>query len=220
MELDEMKQAWQMLDRRLAQQHALQRQMFVERRLDGLRRGLRPLIWGQSIQIAFGVVFLWIGVAFWTTHMPSVPWMLCGMLVQVFGIALIAFAARILFLVRDMDYAAPVLRIQKRMASLRRWRVRVEAPVFAVLGSIIWVPLVLMLVQRDFEAMGDDLLRHAPELGWSLMLSGLVSLALALVAYWLLRRIGKRRWMEDNFAGKSVMRAEAMLEEIGNFERE
>ncbi len=60
MELDEMKQAWQALDHRLEQQHALSLQLFRDGRLDTLRRGLRPLVWGQAmpfIEAAFSIAY-------------------------------------------------------------------------------------------------------------------------------------------------------------------
>ncbi len=43
MELDDFKQAWQSLDRRLEQQHVLNLQLFKDGKLDETRRGLRPL---------------------------------------------------------------------------------------------------------------------------------------------------------------------------------
>ena len=43
MELDELKTAWQSLDRRLQQQNALNFQLLRSHRVDAMRRGLRPL---------------------------------------------------------------------------------------------------------------------------------------------------------------------------------
>lgn len=51
MELDDMKAAWQTLDRRLEQQHALNLQLFRDSRADKARSGLRPLFRGQVAQI-------------------------------------------------------------------------------------------------------------------------------------------------------------------------
>ncbi|PWK92086.1 hypothetical protein [Fulvimonas soli] len=219
MELDEMKQAWQALDRRLAEQAALYRAIHRGQGMDRLRRGLRPLAWGQYVQIAFGVAAMLWGVSFWTTHLDVLHHVLCGAAVQAFGIVMVAFAGRLLFLLREIDHAAPVLENQRRLAALRAWRVRVEAPVFAVLGAVVWVPAALMLVQYGFDRWGDDYWNHAPWLTGHFVFSGLVSLALVLLAYALIRRAGRRRWLEDNFAGGAVRKAEAMLEEIARFER-
>jgi hypothetical protein len=220
MELDEMKLAWQQLDRRLAEQTSLQRLIHRGQGMDRLRRGLRPLVWGQSVQIAFGVAAMLWGISFWTTHPGVLHQMVCGIVVQLFGILVIAFAGRLLFQLQSIDYAAPVLEIQRRLARLRAWRVRVEAPLFAVLGSVVWVPAVLMLIQYDFDRSGDDYWNHAPELAGHLVFSGMISLLLVLLAYWLLRRAGLRGWLENNFVGSAMRKAETMLEEIARFERE
>lgn len=223
MELDEMKLAWQQLERRLGQQQALQRLLHRERGLDRLRHGLRPLVWGQSIQIAFGIFFMLLGIDFWSSHAPSMHILTWGISVQAFGILMILSAARNLHLVKRIDYALPVVEIQHRLATLRAWRVRVEAPVFSVIGCFIWIPLMLIWFQWDWDAMrstGPDFWARFPEIGAHLLFSGVVTLLLVFAVYWLLRRFGRRRWMEDNFAGSSVRKAEAVLGEIERFESE
>lgn len=222
MELDEMKLAWQQLDQRLVEQASLQRLIPRGQGMDRLRRGLQPLVWGQSVQMVFGIAAMLWGISFWTTHPGVVHQVACGIVVQLFGILMVAFAGRLLFQLQAIDHAAPVLDIQRCLARLRSWRVRVEAPVFSVLGSVIWAPAVLMLIQYDFDQWGDDYWHHAPELAGYLALSGIVSLVLVLVvlAYWLIRRAGHRRWLENNFAGSAVRKAETMLDEIARFEQE
>lgn len=220
MELDEMKLAWQQLDRRLAEQASLQRLIHRGQGMDRLRRSLRPLVWGQSMQIVFGIAAMLWGISFWTTHQGVVHQMACGIVMQMFGIVMVGFAGRLLFQLQAIDYAAPVLDIQRRLARLRTWRVRVEAPVFSVLGSVIWVPAMLMLIQYDFDQWGDDYWSHAPGLAGHLVFSGIVSLALVVLVYWLIRRVGHRLWLENNFAGSAVRKAESMLQEIARFEQE
>lgn len=219
MELDEMKQVWQSLDRRLAQQQALNLRLLREGGMDRLRRGLRPLVWGQSVQIAFGVAAILWGAWFWASHLGVLHHMACGIAVQAFGILMVAFAGRLLHLAQGIDHAAPVLEIQRRLARMRAWRVRVEAPVFTVLGAVIWVPMLLMLVQAEFDRWNGDYWPHAPWLAGHLVFSGGVSLALVLLVYVLIRRAGHLRWLENHFAGAAMRKAEAVLEEIARFER-
>jgi hypothetical protein len=220
MELDEMKLAWQQLDRWLAEQESLQRLIHRGQGMDRLRRGLRPLAWGQSLQIVFGVATMLWGISFWTTHAGVLHQMVCGIAVQLFGMLMVAFAGRLLWQLQAIDHAAPVLEIQRRLARLRAWRVRVEAPLFVVLGSVVWVPAMLMLIQYDFDQWDDDYWNHAPGLAGHLVFSGIVALLLAVLAYWLIRRAGHRRWLENNFAGSAVRKGETMLEEIARFEQE
>jgi hypothetical protein len=220
MELDEMKQAWQELSVRLDRQHAMNLQIFRDGQSDRLRRRLRPLVWGQAAQMALGIAIMLWGIRFWSTHAHVWQAMACGIAVQAFGTLGIIFPARVLSLVQAIDYTAPVLEIQRRVARLRAWRVNVEAPVFAVLGSIIWIPVMLMLIQYDMDRAGVDLWsRLTGTLPW-LLLCGAASLAVVAIAYAVVRWLGYRRWLEDSFASGAVKRAEIMLEEIARFERE
>ena len=216
MELDDMKQAWQSLSRQLEQQQALHSRLWTESRLDKLRHGWRSLVWGQAIQIVIGVCVAMMAVSFWLPRAGNLHFLVWGLSLQAFGILMIATAARNLHLVHQIDYAAPVLAIQQRIATLRAWRVRVEAPLYAVAGSFVWIPLVLILIARA----GVDPSMVAPALAGYLVLSGVVSLGLVALVAWLLRRAGHRRWLENNLAGASVRRAESMLAQIARFQQE
>lgn len=222
MELDDMKLAWQALHQQLARQQVLNRQLFVESRLDKVRRGLRPLVIGQWIQFALGVVFMIWGMVFWIVRVDVLHWLVVGVLVQLFGMSMLLAAARNLHLIQQVDYVAPIVEIQQRLVALRAWRVKFEAPAFAAIGSVVWIPLILMDIQQDAESVSPkfDLLREAPSLLPNLVLCGGASLVLVFIVYWLVCRVGHRRWLENNFAGKSVQRAEAMLEQIERFKQE
>lgn len=220
MELDDFKLAWQAFDHQLERQHALNLRIFRDGAADRLRRGLRPLVWWQSVQIAFGIAMALWGISFWSTHLGVWQAMACGIAMQVFGTLAIIFPARVLSFVQSIDYAAPVLEIQRRVARLRAWRVKVEAPVFAVLGSLIWIPAMLMLIQYAMDRAGVDLWSRIDGLVPWLLMCGAGSLAVVGLAYALLRKLGRRRWLEDNFAGSSVKKTEAMLDEIARFEQE
>lgn len=220
MELDEMKQAWQAVDRQLERQHALNWRIWRDGQTERLRRGLRPLVWGQSALIVFGIAIALWGISFWSSHLGVWQAMACGIAMQVFGTLAFVFAARVLSLVRAVDYAAPVLEIQQRIARLRAWRVKVEAPVFAVLGSVIWIPAMLMLGQYAMDRAGVNLWGEMTGAVRWLLLCAAGSLAVVALAYALLRRFGRRRWLEDSFAGSAVRKAEKMLEDIARFERE
>lgn len=214
MELDELKQAWTALELRQDGMEALLRMDFRERRLGGARVALRPLVWGQILQLALGVAFsIWAG-AFWATHLRPLHLLACGLLVHAFGVLLIVFSARNLFLTSRIDYAAPVLDIQRRIAELRTFRVRVEAPVNAVLGCFIWIPVLWM----NLAWYGVDL--WSPGFaGWALA-CGFAGLAVVVVVVWLMRRMGHGKKIEDESAGRSIVRAQAALDEIARFERE
>ena len=214
MELDEMKQAWQVLERRLDRQHALQFRLFRDRQMDRFRGGLRPLVWGQSLQLLTGVaIAIWVGT-FWVSHRAVAHLLVCGLLVQGLGLAMIIFAARVLVLVQQMDHAAPVATLQRQLADLRHWRVRVEAPINGIAGCFGWIPVLVM----SLAAHGIDIWRVGL-LHWALI-NSVVGLCALVLVVWLLRRAGFGARLEAHIAGRSVQRAQAALDDIGRFERE
>lgn len=221
MELDEMKQAWQTLDRRLAAQQAIQWQGFRDGRLARLQHRLRPLAWWLMVQIPLGVALMLWGIASWSGHLDDARAMAPGAVMQVFGLLSVMIPARTLALLRGIDYAAPVLEIQRRLADLRAWRVRVEGPVSALLGSVIWIPALLMLAQADADRFGVNLWDRARPgvVGW-LVSSALVSLALVGLGYLLLRRLGRLDWLANHLAGASLRQAQAELDALRQFEEE
>lgn len=221
MELDEMKLAWQALDQRLARQQALNVQLYRDGRMDHVRRRLRPLAWGLMLQLPLGIALMLWGISFWSTHLGDARSMACGIAMQVFGTLAVIIPARSLGMVQGLDYAAPVLEIQRRIADLRAWRVKVEAPLFAVLGSVIWIPALLMLAQYAGDRAGVNLWDHIrPGFVRWMVLSALVSLAAVAVAYLVLRRLGLLGWLANRLAGTAVQRAEAELDAVMRFERE
>lgn len=221
MELDEMKLAWQALGRQLERQHALNLELLRRERAGRARRHLRPLVWGQSLQIVLGVVIMLWGISFWSTHPGIWQAVACGIAMQLLGTLAVAFPVRLLVVQQGIDYAAPVLDIQRRLARMRAWRVKVEAPVFAVLGGVIWIPALMMWAQYEGDGFGLDLWQHVRSgfMVW-LLATVAVSVGGVFLTRFVVRRLGHGRWLENSLAGGSIVRAEAALAEIASFERE
>lgn len=221
MELDEMKQAWQVLGQQLQRRNALAMQLFRDGRLDKLQRGMRPLVWGQALQIMLGVVLMLWGISFWSTHTAIWQAVACGVLMQIIGTLTCAFPIRLMMMQQGIDYAAPVIMLQHRLAAMRAWRVKVEAPAFAVLWGVAWIVALLMLAQYEGDRVGLNLWQHLRPgfLPW-LALTVLVSVGVVFLAWYVVRRLGHGRWLDDRLAGGAIRHAEDALAEIANFERE
>jgi len=217
-ELDDLKATWQTLNRNLERQHAFAFHQFRETKLTRFRSGFRPLVIGQIIQLLCGVVLAVLGGSFWADHLGVAHLVIYGLALHIYGVMMIVFAARDLFIIQHFDYAAPVLTLQKQIAELRRWHLRAGFW-FGVAGCFIWIPAMLMI----FHGLGADVWRHNPEVvGW-LVLSGFICLAffLGLVAW--SRRPGEEKLaqnLEDSSGGRTVKRAQTLLEEIARFESE
>ena len=217
MELDDMKAAWQTLNQRLETQTALNMQMFKEGKLDKLRRGLRPLVWGQAIQIAAGALLALWGGSFWVDHSTVPHLLIAGLIVHATGIAMIALGALMETLIARIDYSAPVLTIQRQLAQLRKVYVRAGTAV-GLPWFVLWVPFTMVALKSVF---GPDLYLNAPQMVRDNVGFGIVCILGALIYLrWAGGRPRVARRLDDFAAGRSIVRAQGLLDEIARFEQE
>jgi hypothetical protein len=219
MELDEMKNAWLALDRRLERQEALNLATFRGSRLDRLRESLRPMLFGRIVQIVFGALLALTFAPFWVDHFAVPHLVVIGASLHLYALMLIIGGARDIYLVRRIDYAAPVLEIQQRLTEVRAWLLR-SAPVFGVAGCFIWVPFVLWAFIVLF---GADIYAHAPEVVYWLLVSSAVPLAAMLLVLRWVRQPGRSKWaalIERTVIPGSVYKAQRFLDEIAAFARD
>jgi hypothetical protein len=216
MELDDMKQAWAVINQRLEQQQALNLQLFREGRIDRANQALRPLRWGQVLQIIIGSLLMLAFAPYWVSHRHTPHLMVYGLCMHAYGLLFVLTAARNLYLQSRLDYVAPVLEIQRRVAALREWRLH-EAVLQGVIGCFIWVPLMLL----GFEALGADVWVHAPAVVWWNLAA---AAACVLLFYGIVRfsrapgRERLRAALDNSAIGRSVRTTQALIEEIARFE--
>ena len=216
MELDDLKLAWQTLDRRLEQQSALNLHIFKDGKLDKMRRGLRPLLWGQAIQIVIGALIALWGGGFWTEHLDVPHLLIAGVIVHAAGISMIALGAAMQALIARIDYSAPVLKIQRQLAQLRKLYVYGGMAV-GLPWWLLWMPFMMVFFKSAFDA---DMFANAPSVIWIGSAIG----AAGLLATWGFARWASKRpqlaqRLEDGAAGGSLRRAQGMLDEIARFEQ-
>ena len=218
MELDDLKLAWQSLDRRLERQRGPNLQLFRDSRVDRMKSGFRLAATGQIVQIIAGALICFFAAPFWIRHIDTLHLALYGLSLHAYGILFIAFAARDLYLMSQVDYSAPVLGIQKRLAELRSWRLRTGLW-FAVTGCFSWVPFLLII----FYQFGADLWLHEPAVVYWCLTNSLVAVA----AGWALVRLANRpgfeklrKAIDESAAGRSLARAQTALDEIAGFEQD
>lgn len=218
MELDELKVAWQMLDRRLEQHNAINLQLFRDGKTDKVRSSLRPLFWGQVAQILFALPFIALAALLWMTGPQGVAVIAAGVVLHAYGVVTIIAAGVVLAQIRKIDYSSPVLDIQVQLARVRALYIR-----SGMLAGLPWW-FLWIVVLMVFAGLGDvDLLTTAPSLVWGALAIG----AAGLLATWWFHRWARRperaefgRKMDDSLTGGSLRKAMAQLDELKRFQRE
>jgi hypothetical protein len=220
MELDDLKEAWRDLERRLDESEATSRALRRDIKMDRARSALRRISWGQAAAAA-----LWLAVAvfaarFWTEHRATLHLLLAGLVVHVYAIAGIISGIVQMSWIAGIDYSAPVVALQRRLATLRRVRIWSQL----VLGLPMWLLWVVITMVGAKWLLDIDLYARAP--GWIhvSLLIGVVGIALSL---WLPRRLAHSprgsRFVQrtlDDLAGRSLVRVTRELDELARFTSE
>ena len=216
MELDDFKAAWRTLDERLSRHERINLELLRERKAEAARRGLRPLAWGQALQFLLGVGLIALGVACWTRN-TDVPGLLAsGIALHAFGALTAIMAGLTLGLMASVDYAAPVVTIQKQMARLQRFYT-LNAYLCGLPWWIMW-----LLVVVGFAGLGEvDAAAPTPRwiaISFAIGLCGL--LATWAWALWYERRAARDPYRPRHDGGDAIRRGRRLLADNARFERE
>lgn len=216
MELDDLKQAWQALDARLQQQNTLQLGLLREKHIDSMASSLRPLFWGQLIQMLFGIATIVAGVWLWKTFTAITPVFVCGLVLHLYGITTTAAAGIVIGQIAGIDRSLPVLKIQQRLARLRKTYL-ISGMAVGLPWWVLWMLPLIVIASLQGHAQGDPSL---PLWLW-VTLAGCFA---GLLGTWAFHRwsrspgreaLAKR--LEDGAAGGSLRKAQAELDALNAY---
>ena len=215
MDLDDIKSAWQTLDARLARQDALQLELLRGQKQAQARRNLRPLLFGMALQAVLGIGLVLLGVGCWHNNLDVPGLLAAGIALHAFGILHIALAGIVTGLATTLDYASPVLAIQKRLRLL----LRVQVLNSNLCGAPWWVLWVLVVI--GFAGLSPVRV-PAPTPTWIWI--SLVIGTIGTLATWLWAARGSRgprdplARMDDGADG--IRRSLRVYDDLERFERE
>lgn len=218
MELDELKSAWQALNRQLEQQATLNRHVLLEGKLDKVRAKLRWFYWGKIGQILFGDALIYFGIMSMLRYHDTPHLQACSVFMLMYGLLIVVFGGVTIGKVSSIDYAAPVLEIQKRVGALQRLH---------IIGSLcaglpwwfLWIAIFVLQVKANLDV---DLIVSAPEFVSASVALGLVGL---VASAWFYRRWRDPRHphvakaLDSTGAPRTLRAAQNALDEIARFEQ-
>jgi hypothetical protein len=213
-----LKTAWQQLGQHLERQETLQRQLLSERKRERMRDSLRPLRRGQQVQFALGVALALLGIACWKRNLDAPGYFAAGVVLHAFGVVTAALAGITLALVARIDYAAPVLQIEKQLAKLRRFYV-FNGMLAGWPWWVMWIVVVIAVAGLARIPSPDG----APAWIWISLIAGTLGwIGTAWFHRWSRnpRRPQLARRVEDAITGYSLRQARTLLDEVREFERE
>lgn len=222
MELDDLKAEWRARDavlaRELRQQSAMLREGVVERRLERIRRRGAMGPFSLVIYIAFLLSFGFYLADNWGRWEFFLP----GLLLMVWTIVMGAFTIGEQQQLREVDFSAPVLEIQQKLARLGAARARVFQWAFLTGQILWWIPFFIVVMWGVF---GVDLYRVSDFMPRFMAINVGVGLALIPVLLWVAHLLGPRlassvagRSVLDSVTGRDLAEARALAQRLARFE--
>jgi hypothetical protein len=217
MELDDLKPIFGKLDAALARQRAVNLHVVKAHRENRLRASLRPLVWAHVAQVGVGLLIAISAGKFWVEHLADPHLLVAGALVHAYAVVMIALGSRMLALLYGLDFAAPVLAIQKQMAQVRRSYVRCGL-VVGLPWWLLWLPFTMLVLRMA----GFDIYPYFSP-AW-LVTNVLVAIVGISATLWLCRSLWHPRFERadkiEAAAGNGLAKVQAFLDEIAQFEKE
>lgn len=200
MDLDELKAEWSRRDEALRQTLMMQtrfmRDMAVEKQLEKLRRqrlvGAVEFLFYLGFVIGFGA-FL---ASTWGRWEFFIPAFLLDLWTIAMGVITFAERARL----RDLDFGAPVLDIQKRLVALQAERARAFQWAFLSGQVLWWIPFAIVVFWGLFRV---DLYRVSEFMPVFIASNIAVGLGLIPVLWGASRLIGP--WLANSSIGRSLL---------------
>ncbi len=219
MELDDLKLAWKTLDARLQQHNALQLAELRDRKIGRIRASLRPLMFGQIVQILFGAGCVIAGVGMWNTFTAIVPVLLTGIVFHIYGVLTIIAAAIVLGGIARIDHSLPVLELQQRLARLRKAYL-ISGMVIGLPWWVLWVlPLVAIASLHNAQVGASGLSLWI----WLCIAGGIAGILATWLFHRWLQRPGREalaKRVQDSAVGGSLRRAQAELDALKRYAQE
>ena len=217
MELDELKQQWQALDRKLDRSIALNLRLLTEKRTRKTKLRLVPVLLLQPFQIVIGLAMTIFFARFWIMNLGTWPLVISGVFLHALSVGLVIDAVVRTLLIVRINYAAPVVTIQRYLALMRRWEIRS----FKWSWVAVWLaPPALLIVGAKLTA-ALNLWNVAPNAVIYTAIGSVVGVSLSyLFDLWTRRSPRLGAAMDSMYVGYSIAGAQKYLDEIDDFARE
>jgi hypothetical protein len=214
MELDEVKERWAEHDRKLDLSIRLNRQLMRET----YTRRAKSALWRLSAMLAVGSITMLPVIIFlgaftaknWAVPRFTIP----AIVLDIAAIATLAALNVQIGMALTIDYTQPIAAIQKRLETLRKFRIRYIQAIF-VTSALLWAPMFIV-VMKTF--LGADVYRLAGT-AW-IVTNVAIGLAVLVLGVWLFKKFEPRmspKFLRD-LAGYNLKAASGFMATLAEFE--
>jgi hypothetical protein len=220
MELDDLKQTLRAMEQRLAHESRLNLEARREQNRARVQSSLWPLYATHAGEILLGLLLALAVGPFWVSRLDEPHLLIAGVIVHVYAVAIIALSGWTLGLLLALDFSAPVVAIQERLARVRRAYIR-TALIVGMPWCLLWIPFGMLF----FEMLGFDIYASFSR-AWFFS-NVAVGAIIMLGTLWLTRGLwyrssdaAKARNLEESWGGKRLLNVQRFLDELAEFAKE
>jgi hypothetical protein len=220
MELDELKERWAEHDRKLDLSIRLNRQLMR----DTYTRRAKWALWRLAAMQALGSIFMLVVIVFlgaftaknWAMPRFTIP----AIVLDIAAIATLAALNAQIGMALSIDYTQPIAAIQKRLETLRKFRIRYTQAI-CFTSALLWVPIFIVFMKTflgaDYRLFGT---------AW-IVANVAFGLAVLVLGIWLAKKFGPRmsqsrfgRQFLRDLAGYNLNAATGFLATLADFEQD
>ena len=224
MELEELKTAWKSATQRIDEMQLAQATMQRSLVKSHTRSAANKLMIQPIFElIVASLTVLWAG-GFLGSNLAKIQALpfgaVPGIIVFALGMFNVILSIRQLHLISTMDFSEPVVATQRKIATLRSWRVR-STQFLIMVGFGLWMvfPLFILQALGGYEAIKIIGAANTNWLIGNFAIGVILPVAVILAA----RKFGAQskffRAIDNVFAGDQIVAAEKLLAEVDGFDR-
>jgi hypothetical protein len=218
LDLDEMKEKWAELDRKLDVNIRLNRQLLNATKLNQTRSSMKRLAMYLGVELAMWVVIIGALGNFIYEHFSQPQFVVAAIALDVYSIGMVILLGRQIATALQIDYGKPIATIQRQIEALRVLRIRNTQ--WAVLaGLVVWVAFMIVIFEAVF-----GLNIYEPAWVWSNVAFGVALIPLAI---WVSKKFGDQmdrspiiQGIMRSLAGYNLNAALLFLATVAAFEKE
>lgn len=220
MNFEDLQRQWATLDKKLETSIRLNAELLRQGKLEKTKSALQRLAFFIWVELFLTIPVVLVIGSFLANHWREPAFFIPALTLHVSAIGLMGSCIYQLVTLRQLDFSAPVLTIQKRLETLRVHRIRETKWTF-LLAPLLWTPLLIVV----FCGLGVNAYATF-DLTW-MVANFIFGLAVVVLGIWVSKRYGHRMshipWIQklmNDLAGNNLNQALGVLSTLSDFENE